>query len=532
MDQGRNNKDLKSTVEKLRGENRRLREELATLRKESQSVQRALRESRLLWENLPNAVVLIQRGKIVFANEAAWRHLDLSAEGILGKNFLDFVHPRSLEFVENLHGKRISGKPVPDRYEAYLQSMTGRPKCCEVRVKKIRHQGRRAFLVSLIGLDERKKREWELRRSEKMEAVARMAAGLSNEFSGILGLIDDVRMNLQRQQFHSDARVAESSEELGDAVKRGKHVVQQLNMLVPSENKESGATLLDLMEIVQDAVTATQPSWRKESGYRGVEINVKTYLRPLSLVEGRREEIREVFVNMILNAIASLLRGGEIYVSTEESAGFANVHVQDNGSGIPQDVREEIFDPFLTHGDGFSSGMRLSLAQAIVRRHGGEIEVVSEEGLGTTFTVRLPVAQRVSPRKSKRVRKKIRDVHTLIISGEGMMKNLLIQLFASKGGKVTAASTPREGLHSVKRGNFDLVLVDLDTPNLDMARLIVQLKKMSPRLAVGLIKSAREGSSFKEWDHRGVDFLIDRPVDLDKILILACQALKTGGSNP
>ncbi|MBW1911054.1 MAG: PAS domain-containing protein [Deltaproteobacteria bacterium] len=135
-------KILKERLERLKNQNKTLREKSAVLRKEKGSLEKALKVSQKLLNDIPGAIVLIQDGKLIFINEIPRTQLGYNEEEIIGRNFLEFIHPRSKEFVRNLHQRRIAGKSVQDQYEAFLATKSGEPLCCEVRVRKIRHQGR------------------------------------------------------------------------------------------------------------------------------------------------------------------------------------------------------------------------------------------------------------------------------------------------------------------------------------------------------------------------------------------------------
>ena len=121
---------------------------------------------------------------------------------------MDFVHPDSLDHVSGLYRKMITGRSVPDMYETYVIRKDGDTLYCEVQVKKIKFQGRRAFLMNLMGLDRRIQMERQRSRSEKMEALVRMASGLRQEFIGCMSIFDNKApqppepgISLQRHSF-------------------------------------------------------------------------------------------------------------------------------------------------------------------------------------------------------------------------------------------------------------------------------------------------------------------------------------------
>ncbi len=255
------------------------------------------------------------------------------------------------------------------------------------------------------------------------------------------------------------------------------------------------------------------------------EISIKTYLRKLAPVRGNPKEIQNVFQGLISNAVEALPNGGEIYLTTEEDSDFAYVYIQDNGLGIPKDIEGKIFDPFFSTKSGSSPGLGLSMANAIVGQHRGEIEVMSNEGQGTTFIVKLPLAKKPQSLKARIVRKRIKNSHILIISGGGIFEDLLCQLFISKGGKITSASSGVEGLKLLKKNKFDLVIVDLNAPYNEYSKIIATIKKIERGLPVALVAGDDKKRPLQALKKLGVDLIIGRPLEMDSTLTLISQAL-------
>ena len=117
---------------------------------------------------------------------------------------------------------------------------------------------------------------------------------------------------------------------------------------------------------------------------------------PQLLVDGAM--IEQVIMNLVLNAVQSLQKGGYVSLETRKHDDICEIIVEDNGCGIASNVRPHIFDPFFTtKGTGEGTGLGLSVSLGIVQRHGGEMLVESEEGQGTRFTVRLPFVRSRMP---------------------------------------------------------------------------------------------------------------------------------------
>ncbi len=523
----RQQQNLENRVEKLKDQNMTLRKKLNALKKENKSLDKELRNTRKLLKDIPGSVLLIQDDKIIFVNETAKDQLGYTEEEILGRNFFDFIHPDSVEYVKNLRERRISGKPVPDDYENYLVTRGGINLCCEFRVKKIRYQGRTAFLFDITELDQRKQKEMRIIRSRKMEALTRMANGLGREFDFFLSAIDEHGLNTQGVEPVAGKDLIRSLKKIEAARERGNFITEQLSCLTATQGKRSEMILLDLKKTVQNVVAATRPKCKGDFEDPGVRINVKTYLRALSPVEARPWEIQDALVNIMLNAVDALPGGGEIYLTTEENGGFAHVYIQDNGVGIRDNIKDKIFDPFFTTKDESRMGLGLSQAHAIIGRHKGEIEVMSQEGQGATFIIKLPLAPETSLSRSKGAKKRIRDSNIAIIADEGIVKDLLAQLLVSKGGRVTAVSTGMECLKLLRKNRFDLVIADQDTPYLDAPVIIPKIKTMDKNLAVTLVNAIEEKGRSRALNKMGADLVIGKPLDMDKTLSLISGVLAT-----
>ena len=133
---------------------------------------------------------------------------------------------------------------------------------------------------------------------------------------------------------------------------------------------------------------------------RTTQIQLSSDLRSDALVRVDRDKLRRAILNLVANAREALKGEGEIRLKTESINGHAIIHVEDTGSGIPEEIRAKIFEPFFTHGKSLKGfGLGMSITQRIITDHAGRIELQSESGKGTTFSIWLPLAV-ASPRAS------------------------------------------------------------------------------------------------------------------------------------
>src|SRR6187549_2957842 len=132
----------------------------------------------------------------------------------------------------------------------------------------------------------------------------------------------------------------------------------------------------------------TRPRWESRSEFAPIRFALHSDCK--AFVKGDPVELREVLVNMIYNAVDAMPSGGEVRVSTVENRDRVVIHISDTGTGMTPEVKQRLFDPFFTTKGKAGTGMGLAVSFGIIRRHEGSIDVVSEQGRGTTFRISLP----------------------------------------------------------------------------------------------------------------------------------------------
>jgi signal transduction histidine kinase len=222
-----------------------------------------------------------------------------------------------------------------------------------------------------------------------------MAAGVVALRSPSLSLLK--ARSLKRQIASGSLPPGEGFEKIEDAGSQMTRLSQALDQYSSADQDKSKVTLCDLREIVMDVIAAMEGP--KETGIR-----FKTYLRPVSLVEADPKEIQEMLAHLITNGIEAMPEGGDLYLSTEENAGYANIFIQDSGAGIADDLQTRIFDPFFTTKGSDRSGLGLSLPG--LSEGTKAPEVTSRKGHGTIVSIRCPCTEK--GKDDGRVRTEIR----------------------------------------------------------------------------------------------------------------------------
>ena len=390
----------------------------------------------------------------------------------------------------------------------------------------LRDESGKVHTVSGIHLDitDRKLAEAELERSrhalvqsEKLAALGALLAGVSHELNNplaaIVGQAEMLAEDAQGTQFETRAR------RIGAAAERCALIVQ--TFLAMARQRERQPVLVNLNDIIASALELTDYTLRTAGV--AVRINFGSHLPP---VEGDRDQLHQVIVNLIVNAQQAMEKGEAfekvLTIRTSLSpAGRVVVDVTDTGPGIAEAVRHRIFEPFFTtkrQSSGGGTGIGLSFSQGIIEAHGGTIKVEPSRR-GAHFRVDLPAAAGealiVAPREPVAI---IPDSlparrRCLIVEDEPDVAETLRELVEREGFDVTVAGDGAEALFILDRGEFDLLLSDLRMPSLNGPELYARLIETKPDLVrhMGFVTGDTMGDSMGEFARASSRPVLEKP---------------------
>jgi PAS domain S-box-containing protein len=361
------------------------REELEDkVRERTREIEETTQYLENLLENANDVIYTLdteQRFTYVNSKIEAWGY---RKDDLLGRPYLALLSKRH-------RGKRlkstldIGAKQV---YEVEVVTRTGEPRAVMVSVSPL--HGVEGAILGVLGIardmTETKKLEQQIRNSEKLASVGKLAAGVAHEINNPLGGILNCLYNLRKGAL-SPSRQEEYWASMEDGVRRVQKIVRQL--LDFSQQHEPAFALTDINHIVDRVLVLTTHLFAPN------RIVLETgFGQGLPNVMVDRHMIEQVLMNLVLNAVQAMKDGGVLTIRTSVVEGICVIEVRDTGSGIPPTVLPRIFDPFFTtKSEGEGTGLGLSVSLGIVERHGGKILVASEVGKGTTFTICLPVSR-------------------------------------------------------------------------------------------------------------------------------------------
>jgi len=349
---------------------------------------REIEETKQYLENLlenANDVIytldLDQQFTYVNSKVTAWGY---RKEDLIGRPYLSLLSRRH-------RGRRlkstldIGAKQV---YEVEVLTRLGEVRTVMVSVSPL--QGANGEMLGVLGIardmTDTKKLERQIRNAEKLASIGKLAAGVAHEINNPLGGILNCLYNLRKGTL-TPARQEEYWASMEHGVRRVQKIVRQL--LDFSQQHEPEFSLADINHIVDQVLGLTTHLFAPN------RIQLESVLgQGLPPVMVDRHMIEQVLMNLILNAVQAMKQGGTLTIRTSVAEGVCRVDVQDTGSGIPAAILPRVFDPFFTtKGEGEGTGLGLSVNLGIMERHGGKILVESEVGIGTTFTLCLPLSR-------------------------------------------------------------------------------------------------------------------------------------------
>jgi len=307
----------------------------------------------------------------------------------------------------------------------------------------------------------------------------------------------------------------------------GAETVRRIQEFSRRNSNDKCFTQVDINKLIVDALEFTKVRWKNEAESKGIRIQFKKELSTLPSVVGCASELREVFTNLINNAIDAMPQGGQIKVKTFKEDDYISVKLEDAGSGIPKAIKDRIFDPFFTTKGVKSTGLGLSVSYGIINRHQGNITVDSMEGKGAIFTINLPIFEKTKKKeKAQSISDELKKAEILVIEDEEDVRKLLSDILTDGGHEVEASSNGREGVEIFTKGEFDLVFTDLGMPDMSGWQVAQEIKKVKNSTPVALITGWNIQLKDSELKKRGVDLVINKPFRVDHVLGLVQEVMK------
>ncbi len=500
-------------------------------------IENALRESeekyRAITENSLTAIYIFQDEVFKYVNKRFEELIGYSKEEIIGKPFWEFVHPDDREMVKRRGLCREEGEGVIPNHEIKALRKDGSTVLVEIMSNSIDYQGRPAVFGNLIDITQRRLLEEQLRQVQKIESLGTLTGGIAHDFNnillGILGYSSLLKTSMDKSDprhryvdviERSATRASELTKRLLSFARSRKHTIVKVNL---------NRLISEVVNLLSKTLTTPKP------------ISIKTELEeglwPIGADEG---QMHQVIMNLCMNASESMSNGGMLTIKTENveiDREFTEKHLEmkadlgkhvkitisDTGAGMDENTLRRIFDPFFTTKKG-GTGLGLSVVYGIAKDHNGYIDVRSDLGKGTTFELYFPVSvRRVESEKIYAGKSTV-----LLVDDEDVVREVGKDILENSGYRVVLAGNGQEAasIYGKRRGNIDLVILDMVMPDMDGKETFSELKKIDPDVKVLLSSGYSVEEQVRETLRNGALGFIRKPYSISDLTEEVGRAIK------
>lgn len=472
-----------------------------------QSLRENMEQIRFSFDRAAIGMALVGiEGNFLRVNDSLCELLGYSKQSLLEKRIQQVIHPydvdNSVKLVKRLTSGNFQHTQTEQRFIqkrgniinirltcSIVRNVKGNPLFIIYQFQDVTHRKRAE--------EENKRLELQLRQSQKMEAIGRLAGGVAHDFNNLLtGIIGHADLVVASGNMHPV--VATNIKEIKKASRRASTLTQQL--LAFSRRQVISPEVLNLNSTIKNAKMMLE---------RIIEEDVELrFVRPTSIgrVKADPGQIEQILINLVVNARDAMPNGGVVTIETDNitldenycklhpgstSGDFVMLTVSDVGVGMDKEIQDHIFEPFFTtKPKGKGTGLGLSTVYGIVKQNKGFIYVYSEMGMGTSFKIYLP---RVDEEESIRPKTTIMHMHpprgaetVLIVEDEDMVRGVASAVLERQGYTVHTAGDGVEAqlIFEQLEHDIDLLLSDVIMPRMNGKELYHELKKSNPILKV------------------------------------------------
>ena len=485
-----------------------------------------------IFETSGNAINSVDlKGIITSWNPASEMIFGYTAKEAIGKS-ISIIKPRKYHtdaFLKNIR----YGEKVLD-YETQRMHKDGRLVDVSLNLSPIKDGTGRIIGVSSIARDisERKRLLRELFHSEKMAAIGKLTSGIAHEFNNFIGMMRGyAELALDKKD---PALMEEALDVVINMSDRAARIIK--NLVDFSRRREPKKESIDVIGTIESALSLVSRDLEKAG------IAVERDYSLTSKMFADEDQLEQVFFNIIINALHAMPKGGSLTIRTGKRGKNLWACFSDTGCGIKKENLDKIFEPFFTTKGAIGgsetpgTGLGLSMADGIIRNHGGIIEVESTIGKGSTFTVLLPAhaEEEIAPAREKAAGTgpgETPAADILVIDDEEFIIEIIKRILEGGGHRVTTAQSGSEAREFFENKKFDIVFCDVLMPDgggLDILQLV---KKVNPGTEVVLLTGKDVAEIEKDATTCGAHSCLRKPFKIATInsTVAGIMSKKAGG---
>jgi two-component system, cell cycle sensor histidine kinase and response regulator CckA len=480
--------------------------------------------------------------RVVVFNTAAEKTFGLSSAEAVGQPLDTFI-PQRFRTAHREHIKTFGRTNVTKRMMGRLNTLfglrsNGEEFPIEASISQVEVQGKKLYTVILRDITEKRRGEAQLLRAQRLESVGTLAGGLAHDLNNILAPIM-VSVRLLERKLANDPEGLECVAMLEQLAGRGANIVRQV--LSFARGVEGDRVPTPIRHIVHEVVEIL-----RETLPRSITVR-ETSPRDLWSVRADVTQIHQVLMNLAVNARDAMPAGGTLEITADNvtlDTHFAQMHpeahpgryvsisVTDTGSGIAPEHIDRIFDPFFTtKPQGQGTGLGLSTTLGIVRAHEGFINVYSEPGRGSRFTVYLPAVLRETAEPAPVEQEPLPVGHgelILVVDDEAPIRSMTSRTLAAFGYRVLTAEDGTDAVtqFAQHQGEIAAVLLDMMMPFMNGVVTARALRRMDQNVRILGSSGLAEQRKLADVEEAGLNGFLPKPYTADQLLRALADALK------
>ena len=357
-------------------------------------------------------------------------------------------------------------------------------------------------------------------KQERLRALGMMAGGIAHDFNNALTMVLGYG-ELMLPWFKKNAPDAKEQAYLKHiiaAAQDATHVVSRLKDFYRPAQADELRAPVDVNMLCEQAVAFTTPKWKSKARATGSTIEVLAVLNKVPQVLASAPELRESLTNLIFNAVDAMPTGGTITVSTRSDGANVCIDVTDTGTGMTEEEKSRCLEPFFSTKGENGTGLGLAVVYGIIQRHGGMIEITSEKGKGTTFSLMLPATDQVAePESAAEQSAANRTLNVLVVDDQEIICELIAEHLSADGHQPVTTSDSTDALARFEAGAFDLIITDQSMPGISGEQLARKVKASRPGTHIIMLTGFGDDLLTDGKAPEGIDRILSKPVSSEEL---------------
>lgn len=378
------------------------------------------------------------------------------------------------------------------------------------------------FIIAVRNISDIRAAEDESAQSRRLAAIGKLTAGAAHDFNNVMAEVMGQIHLIKKTAV--DPTLLKQLDLLERSTRTGSDTIRRM-LDFARGGRVTEMETLDTAGLMQNVVYMTQARWMEVQQKVGVIISTVSDFEPNLYIAGSQSEIINAATNLIFNAVDAMPDGGILTMSTSQQDDKVLISVQDTGTGMTKEVQSRIFDPFFTTKGSSGTGLGLSEVYGTLKRHGGEIIVESEVGIGTKISLSFDKVD-TGPEKAPEVTPEIPSIRILAVDDNEYFTEIINELLTGEGHKVSTHTSTGKAFKDFLENDYDLVITDMEMPEMggrEFAKLIKSERKDTPVLLLsGWQIFLEDEPNLAEF----IDFALAKPFTVAEIQGIILKALK------